>query len=141
MLEAGSLTCRQNADCVAALRMAASKGSPLQIGSQVRLLSLHKQSIPVTLTRTCPKLCGLHRLNVSPQVAVGLAGLAIGYQALFRQSTEGEHNKADSSALGKAAAAGTAAVAPGAAVASPGQPCFVDLLDRETKNTSGRYWK
>jgi hypothetical protein len=35
------LAYRTNAACVAALRMAASKTSPLQIGSQVRLMALH----------------------------------------------------------------------------------------------------
>jgi hypothetical protein len=75
------------------------------------------------------------------QVAVGLTGLAIGYQALFRQSEGVDDSKEASAALGKVAAAGTAAVAPGAAAALPKQPSVVQQLDEESKNTSGRYWK
>jgi hypothetical protein len=71
---------------------------------------------------------------------VGLAGLAIGYQALFRQSTAVGDTKAESSAVAKAAAAGTAAIAPGS-TALPQQPSVVDQLDQETKKTSGLYWK
>ena len=72
---------------------------------------------------------------------MGLAGLAIGYQALFRQSTEVGDTKAEPSAVAKAAAAGTAAVAPGASTALPQQPSVVDQLDQEAKKTSGQYWK
>lgn len=75
------------------------------------------------------------------QVAVGLAGLAIGYQALFRQSTAVGDTKAKSSAVAKAAAAGTAAVAPGVGTALPHRPSVVDSLDQEAKRTSGQYWK
>lgn len=52
-----------------------------------------------------------------------------------------EDSKEDPAALTKAAAAGTAAVAPGAGVALPKQPSIVDQLDEEAKHTSGRYWK
>ncbi len=73
------------------------------------------------------------------QIAVGLAGLGLGYHTFFRQPTL--QSEEEPSALGRAAAAGTAAVVPGAGVALPKQPSIVDQLDEEAKHTSGRYWK
>lgn len=80
-------------------------------------------------------------LQIGSQIAVGLAGLALGYHTFFRDPPVVEDSKENPAAFAKAAAAGTAAVAPGAGVALPKQPSIVDQLDEETKHTSGRCWK
>ena len=75
------------------------------------------------------------------QIAVGLAGLALGYHTFFRQPATVKDKEEQYSALGQATAAGAAAVTPGAGVALQKKPSIVDELDEEAKNTSGRYWK
>jgi len=85
------------------------------------------------------------------QVAVGVAGLSLGYYTFLRGPAHPAPAGADQrdlkdrdSTAGKAAAAGIGAVLPGAAGALPRPPSsvVVDELDAETRrHTSGKHWQ